>query len=191
MNSQSRSASACRNRLLHVALAVVIVLAVASSVGTAKSLFVIAEIVSYDRPAPVQAYDIGVDGRLTFQAEYGIPFRGAGVIGLAVDSDSESLFVTYENSNRIQVLNAATMTDVRVSTAPGAQDLAGIVYDHDRGLLYCVDRGTENLYAYRWDPVIGTLTNVVGSPFQLKGAQAYGIALDEIDDHLYVANASK
>lgn len=162
-----------------------------AGVTTAKSLYVIAEVTSYDFATPVHAYDIGPDGLLTFQAQYGVPFRGAGTIGLGVDSYSDNLFITFENSSFLQVLDASTLEVARTTSAPGSQDLAGIVYDHGRDLLYCVDRETENLYSYVWDPVKGMLTHVLGSPFLLKGATAYGIALDEMNDLLYVGNASQ
>ncbi len=152
----------------------------------AKSLYMIADIWGF--PSPVQAYNIGVDGRLTYQAEYSIPRHGMGAVGLAIDPDSEHLFVTYENSYAIQLVNARTMTDKGVTWAPSARDLAGIVYDHGKQLLYCVDRRRDTLYVYKWDPTIARLAHAPGSPVQLTGATAWGIALDEIKDLLYVAN---
>ncbi len=172
-------------------LAAMLLLAGAAGVTTAKSLYVIAEVTSYDFATPIHAYDIGPDGLLTFQAEYGVPFRGSGTIGLAVDSYSDNLFITFESSNFLQVLDASTLEVARTTSAPGSQDLAGIIYDHGRDLLYCVDRETGNLYSYVWDPVDGKLNHVLGSPFILKGANAYGIALDEMNDLLYVGNASQ
>lgn len=168
-----------------------LLLAAIAGAAAGKSLYVITEITSFDQPTPIHAYDIDPDGKLTFQAEFGAPFYGAGTIGLAVDSFSDQLFVTFENSNIILLLNATTLKDSDTVAAPNAQDLAGIVYDHGRGLLYCVDRGTTNLYVYQWDPIKVKLNHVPGSPFTLKDAQAYGIALDELNDLLYVANASK
>jgi uncharacterized repeat protein (TIGR01451 family) len=154
----------------------------------AKSLYVIGDIWGF--PSPVQAYNIGVDGKLTFQAEYGIPRHGLGAVGLAIDPDSEHLFVTYENSYTIQLINARTMTDEGITLAPGARDLAGIVYDHGKQLLYCVDRRRGTLYVYDWEPGLVRLAHAPGSPFELAGATAWGIALDEIKDLLYVANNS-
>lgn len=172
-------------------LAAMLLLAITAGVTTAKSVYVITEITSFDFPTPVHAYDIGPDGLLTFQAEYGVPFYGSGTIGLGVDSYADHLFITFESSGFLLVLNASTLEVVRTTSAPGSEDLAGIVYDHGRELLYCVDRKTSNLYSYVWDPAKGKLNHVLGSPFTLKGAEAYGIALDEINDLLYVGNASK
>ncbi len=158
----------------------------------AKSLYVIADIkgASEDGTLPVQAYDIEFDGTLTFQAQHNIPHRMLGAVGMAIDTDSGYVFITYEASNEIQLIEAKTMTDAGTTLAPDATDLAGIVYDHQKGLLYCVDRGTSSLYVYNWQPQITTLNHVSGSPFRLRNASAYGIALDDINDLLYVANAS-
>jgi uncharacterized repeat protein (TIGR01451 family) len=109
---------------------------------------------------------------------------------MAIDSDYGYVFVTYEYSGDIQLLEATTMADAGIVTAPDASNLAGIVYDHENSLLYCVDRRTNNLYVYNWWPDTAMLTHVPGSPFTLEDASAYGIALDEIDDLLYVGNAT-
>jgi uncharacterized repeat protein (TIGR01451 family) len=174
----------------NIAFLVLLVILMSTVINTAsaKSLYVIADI--NGRPTPVQAYNIAIDGTLSFQVERSIPRYGWGAVGMAIDGDSKTLFVTYEESNRIQLINATTMADIGGTLAPGANNLAGIVYDLKKKLLYCVDRRTENLYVYNWDPNAITLTPVSGSPFTLTGAYAYGIALDMTNDLLYVANNS-
>lgn len=173
-------------------LALAISMMAVTNTATAKSLYVIADILGAGPYAtqPVQAYDIGVDGTLAFQAQHDIPHRMLGAIGMAIDADSGYVFITYEASDEIQLLDPITMTDAGTTIAPDAKDLAGVVYDHHKGLLYTVDRGQDRLYVYDWDPKTTTLTHVPGSPFTLRRASAFGIALDEIDDRLYVANAS-
>jgi uncharacterized repeat protein (TIGR01451 family) len=163
------------------------------SLVTAKSLYVIADILgaTSESTQPVQAYDIGKDGTLTFQAEYAIPHQLLGAVGITIDTDSASLFITYEASNEIQLLDARSMMDEGITVAPDASDLAGIVYDHKKKLLYCVDRRSDQLFVYDWDSGAKTLTHVEGSPFSLWTATAFGIALDEIDDLLYVANGTQ
>jgi DNA-binding beta-propeller fold protein YncE len=172
----------------NIAFLVLLVILMSTVINTAsaKSLYVIADI--NGRPTPVQAYNIAIDGTLSFQVERSIPRYGWGAVGMAIDGDSKTLFVTYEESNRIQLINATTMADIGGTLAPGANNLAGIVYDLKKKLLYCVDRRTENLYVYNWDPNAITLTPVSGSPFTLTGASAYGIALDMTNDLLYVSN---
>jgi len=177
---------------IFLALVAITILAMpVTKTALAKSLYVIADIKgsSTDRTQPVQAYDIGVDGTLIFQAQHDIPHSMLGAVGMAIDADHGYLFITYESSGEIQLIEATTMADAGTTRAPDASDLAGIVYDHDKSLLYCVDRRTSNLYVYNWWPDTATLTHVPGSPFTLENAHSYGIALDEIDDLLYVASA--
>ncbi|MFC1781493.1 isopeptide-forming domain-containing fimbrial protein [Planctomycetota bacterium] len=176
-------------KLLFILLFLSLFLGIFTGTATAKSLYVLADINA--DPQPLQAYDIGIDGSLTFQSECMIPVRVIGAVGLAADSDSKYLFVTYEASRLIQLVNLETMTLAGTASAPGASNLAGIVYDHDKKLLYCVDRNKGWLYAFNWDSDIATLSPLSGLPFYLRRATAYGIALDEKNDLLYVANATK
>lgn len=179
-----------KSKALLALLAIAVLTTAVPKTAKAKSLYIIADIRGSSGIQPVQAYDIGVDGTLTFQAQYDIPYRDLGAVGMAIDSDYGYVFITYESSGVIQLLEATTMTNAGTTVAPDAGDLAGIVYDHEKSLLYCVDRGTNNLYVYNWFPDTAKLTHAQGSPFHLENAHAYGIALDEIDDLLYVANAS-
>ena len=154
--------------------------------ASAKSLYVIADINT--APTPILAYDIQ-GNVLVYQATHNVPYYGIGAVGLAIDTDSETLFVTYESSNTIQLLDAKTFADLGTTTAPGASNLAGIVVDQDKGLVYTIDRYTDNLYVYNWDPSTHTLT--LQSSLDLPNAVGlYGIALDEVNDLLYVADGS-
>jgi uncharacterized repeat protein (TIGR01451 family) len=159
---------------------------------TAKSLYVIADKGSLtDATLPVQLYDIGSDGSLTFQAEHDVPQHMLGAVGITIDSDNGFLFITYSRSNEIQLVDARNMTDAGSVEVPEAFDLAGIKYDHKKSRLYCVERGQDLLYVFDWDPQTLTLTQTSDSPVSLWTATAYGIALDEVDGLLYVANGSK
>ncbi len=171
-----------------MAVAVMLSLMATAGMATAKSMYVIAQIISLDGDPPIQVYDIGANGRLTYQTEFDAPLIGAGMVGIAMDSDSGHLFCTYENSGYVLVTDATTLQRRAVLSVQKATNLAGVVYDHKRGLLYCTEFAGGALHALRWDPVEGRLTAVVGSPFTLKVAQAYGIALDEYNDLLYVAS---
>jgi len=191
MKNKNRK-NAIRSNTFLALLAIAILTTAVTKTALAKSLYVIADIKgsSEDRTQPVQAYDIGVDGTLIFQAQHDIPHSMLGAVGMAIDSDYGYVFITYEASGDIQLIEATKMADAGKTRAPDAKDLAGIVYDHEKSLLYCSDRRTDSLYVYNWWPETATLTHVPGSPFALEDATAYGIALDEIDDLLYVANAS-
>ena len=192
MKNKNRKNTIRSNTFL-VLLAITLLTTAVTKTAMAKSLYVIADIRGSitTNKQPVHAYDIGVDGTLIFQAQYDIPYRQLGAVGMAIDSDYGYVFITHENSDEIQLIEATKMADAGTTIAPDASDLAGIVYDHDKSLLYCVDRGENSIYVYNWWPEIATLTHVPGSPFDLPDASAFGIALDEIDDFLYVANASR
>jgi uncharacterized repeat protein (TIGR01451 family) len=99
------------------------------------------------------------------------------------------LFITYEFTNVIQIVNATTLTEPGTTTAIGASNLAGIVFDENNGLLYTVDWSTNRLYVYAWDPATLTLTLQFGGPKVLPNlSDAFGLALDMINNRLYVAD---
>jgi len=150
----------------------------------AKSVYVISSINS--SPSPIQSYDI--QGQtITYQATYGVPKYAGGAVGLTIDTDTNFLFVTYEVSNVIQLVDGATMTGAGSVTAPGASNMAGIVVDQSEGLVYAVDRNTANLYIYNWNTWSHTLT--LKSQLSLSGvSQAHGIALDETRGLLYIGD---
>ena len=174
--------------LFPVFLILTMLVAIVNERADAKSVYVLTDIEA--DPQPLQAYDIGPDGSLTFQKEHYIPRIERGGVGLAIDSDNGYLFVTYEESPEISIVDATTMTNEGRVILEDAENLAGVVYDHEKQLLYCVDRGKSWLYVFRWDAVSLSLEEVSDSPFNLRRATAYGIALDEENDFLYVANAS-
>ncbi len=171
-------------------LLTVFLITAAAVTTSAKPLYVIADKIFADEGGityPLQVYNIGADGTLSLQGEYYFPIYEYGPVGLAVDSDSKYLFVTHQESNIIQIINATKMKAAGTATAPGALSLFGIVYDHDKKRIYCVDRHTDKLHVFDWNANTITLTPVQGSPFTIADARAYEIALDEANDLLYVA----
>jgi uncharacterized repeat protein (TIGR01451 family) len=109
---------------------------------------------------------------------------------LAIDTDSETLFVTFEFSGILKMVDARTMfVPATGVTAPGASNLAGIVVDQELARVYTIDRHTDNLYVYDWDASTTTLTLV--NRYDLPGvSNAFGLALDEVNDILYVTDAT-
>ena len=162
----------------------------AMMVGTAsaKSLYVIANINA--NPTPIQTYDIqGAPNYLVFQATQDVTRFGGGAVGLAIDNISAKLFVTYEISNTIQLLDATNFANLGTTTAPGATNLSGIAVDQGKNKVYTVDRNTNYLYVYSWDSSTNTLTLDGGAPVQLTGVYlAHGLALDEKLGLLYVGD---
>ena len=161
---------------------------ISETVG-AKSLYVIADI-NAPTNIPIEAYDIqSAPIYLFHQNTTHIPDRDGGAVGLAIDSDSGYLFATFEFSNVVDLINGTTMNVIGQVTAPGAINLAGIVVDHDKSLVYTVDRYTDNFYVYDWISSPPTLTLKSGFPIDLPNATGlYGVALDETNDIIYVAD---
>ena len=186
MNSQRRCFLKA-SRVLLVLVAVILMSSMAGSAG-AKSLYVLCNVGGLSQP--LQMYDINADGTLAFQEQYIIPRYNMGASGVAMDSDSGYLFVIYKYWSYILVINSKTMIAKDMIYAPGAQNLAGIAYDYSKNLLYCVDRNRNRVWIFDWNRDNAKLTLVAGSPVTLKNATARGIALDEIDELLYVTNST-
>ncbi len=180
-----------RTNICTLILLLSVLVTVGAHAETTNLLYVLADINA--DPAIIRTYSISAKGRLHEEHQYKIPYYGIGAVGLAIDSDSKHLFVTYEDSAVIQIIDETTMLSKGTFTVegPNSENLAGIVYDHDKQLLYCVRRRQETLFVFDWNPTTATLTPVPGSPFSLKGAAPYGIALDEVNDLLYVANHTR
>lgn len=161
-----------------------------SGIVAAKSLYVITNINA--NPTPMETYDIqAAPTHLVFQATANVPALAGGAVGLALDEDSEKLFVTYEISNTIQLVDARTFAVLSQTTAPGAANLAGIAVDQGVSKVYTVDRNTNNLYVYSWVSSTNTLTLDGGASVTLAGVvQAHGIALDESRGRLYISDAT-
>jgi uncharacterized repeat protein (TIGR01451 family) len=152
----------------------------------AKSLYVIGNINA--SPTPILSYDIQ-DQNIAYQATHNIPRLGGGAVGITIDTDSSTLFVTYEFSGTIQLIDAENMSALGTAAAPGARNLAGIVVDQSKNKVYTVDRASNKLYVYTWNSWINKLTLEPGSPILLSGISgAFGIALDETEEKLYVAD---
>lgn len=172
-------------------LVMILVLGLGPGSAAAKSLYVNADL---NANSPIKAYDIQ-GSTLVYQQTSNT--TGYGGAGLAIDTDSETLFVTFEGSGALKVVDAKTLVvPATYVTAPGASNLAGIVMDQDNQMLYAIDRGTSHLYVYSWDAINKTLQNLVTTaPYYVNlanigGRGAHGIALDEIHDRLYVGDVS-
>lgn len=153
--------------------------------AAAKSLYVNKDL---NANSPIAAYDIdGVTGCLTYQAESS-PTRYGGA-GLTIDTDSETLFVTFEGSGKLDVVDATNLGILSQVTAPGANNLAGIVVDQEKARVYAVNREASAVYVYNWNSATKTLTLVGSGATALSGlTDAYGLALDEENKLLFVGD---
>jgi len=136
------------------------------------------------------------DEQIQFQTTAeNLPHHGTGAVGLALDPDSETLFVTYEDSGRIELVDARAMVYMSRGLTVPATNLAGIVFDQSKQRLCVVKRGTSELYVYVWDAETKTLTLENGTYRTLEHLEypspgAYGLALDETNQHLYVTDST-
>ena len=167
-----------------VVLSLTVVISAGSGTAEAKTLYVVAD----TDESKILAYDIeGTD--LACQADY----DSNTDLAIAIAIDEDFLFITFENQNDIEVVNAKTMRKVDTVEAAGASNLAGIVADSGKQKVYVVDRGDKYLYVYDWYPNVPELVPV-GDPVVLDGliysqqGGAWGLAIDEVNSRLYVTS---
>ncbi len=182
-----------KNQFLKIFFPILCVLAVAMAGPAAgKSLYLIAN----HHTKQFDAWNIEAPGSVppvTYQATYNLTHAGdpgdvAVWVDPATDPPEAILFITSEFDYGVELVDAKTMTSL--GWVLGAHGLAGITMDNTNGILYTVDRDTDDLYAYDWDPVAKTLTPIPGmNPFNLPNCLgAFGISLDDISGILYVAD---
>lgn len=153
-----------------------------------KSLYVIADIKPPSSTVPIRIYAIrAAPQHLVYQTTQHVTLHGSGAIGLAIDSESQTMFITYENTNVIQIINATTFAVLGTIMAVEASNLAGIAYDSSKNLLYAVNRLTNRLLIYRWNSTSCELT-LEKCVTLTNSSRAYGIAIDDIHGILYVAD---
>ena len=184
-----------KDRILFFVVPVVCMLLLATAgLVSAKSLYVVAN----HHTGQFDAYDIkapGVSPPIAYQARYGLTHADDPAdVGVWMDVGSDppegALFITSEFDAGVELVDAKTMTSL--GWVDGAQDLAGIDVDDVNNVIYTVDRATNDLYVYDWDPVARTLALRAGFPIDLPNCNssgAWGLALDEISGYFYVADA--
>lgn len=154
--------------------------------ASAKSMYVISGL-----SRPLKSYDIGGNGKLTYQAQNNITYYSGGAVDLTIDTDSKVLFVVYEFSNRINIVDATTMKSLGTTTMPmGSARAAGIVYDHTNKRLYAAYRGYGKVFSFAWNAVTKKLTYL--GTFGLSSCRnIHGLALDEANGIMYAGCVSK
>jgi DNA-binding beta-propeller fold protein YncE len=114
--------------------------------------------------------------------------------GMAVDSDTNTLFVVFERGNGgIEVLNGTTLLTYGLyytGIHGGFYDMIGLAVDSTNNLLYTIEREYNQLYVYHYDDASPwVLTLEPGYPVTLPGLSgAAGITLDDVSGYLYVAD---
>ena len=174
-----------RNRTVVALMVGLLTVGLLGSVS-AKSLYVVASLSS---STPLKAYNINpTTGLITLQTTYSVSGYSGGAVDITIDSDSGILFVVYEFSNVINIVDGKTMKSVGTTTMPvSSARSAGIVYDHVRKRLYVAYRSKGTIYSYSWNAGTKKLTYI--GNFSLSGVSStYGIDLDEGKGLLYVGS---
>ncbi|MHC4462861.1 MAG: post-COAP-1 domain-containing protein [Planctomycetota bacterium] len=112
---------------------------------SAQSLYLVSE---HDQSL-FDAWNINPDGTATQQATYTLQ-HSTEPAGIAVDGDSQTIFITGENNGGVELVDAVTLTYIGASSGP--VDLAGIDVDDAANIIYTVQRWSDYLYVYDWDP---------------------------------------
>lgn len=121
-----------QKRILRI-LSVIILALTFTQTTQAKSVYVITD----TEDSNLAAYKIE-DANLVWQTNYicaSHPGGDTGAVGLAIDESEygDFLFVTFEGSNIIEMVNAKTMvSEENPVTEPNATNLAGIAFDQTK-----------------------------------------------------------
>ena len=184
--------------------AIVVVFLSIQSMSQAKTVYAIPS----HSEGVLNAYTILDDpvGQVEYRDYYDISL--VTPVDVTVDVDSDILFITAENRNDVELINARTFRKIDLVKAHEATNLAGIVLDYidpNTTRLYTVNRGYSHLFVYDWDAASRDLTLIKPDPndpanpkygeetdyFLLDANDvnctgAYGLALDDVNNRLYV-----
>ncbi len=126
----------------------IIAIAMSNLVYAEESLYVISYMVS----GVLKTYEIEGNSLILQNTNY--TALDDAKVGITVhESDyGKWLFCTFEGLDKIELVDAETLDSDSIKTIPNATNLAGIVIDNNRSKLYAVDRYTNHLYSYSWEP---------------------------------------
>jgi len=174
-----------------VVLAVSAIAMIGNASASPKSMYLIAN----HHTAQFDAWEIKPDGTVEYQKTYNLTYA-TDPAGISMDEDSATLFVTTEFSPpgktvTVEMVDATTMTPIGYVDT-GVDDIAGIDVDQVNDIVFAVLRNTNWLYVFDWDNATRTLTLRSGYPKRLGNcSNAFGVALDEFRDTLWVADSDE
>jgi fimbrial isopeptide formation D2 family protein len=148
--------------------------------AAAKSLYLCSE----HHQSQFDAWNVNPNGTVIKQATYTLMYA-TDPAGIAIDEDSETIFITSEFSGGVEIVDPVTLTYLGVSSGPS--NLAGIAVDDADDIVYTVQRSSPDLYIYRWDSASLTLVHLATITLP-NCIGAFGLALDEFTDILWVAD---
>jgi len=135
-----------------------------------------------------------INNELKYQTEtqLGMP-EGSGAVGLAIDPDSWTIFVSYDGSKNIGVIDARLMKPEEDPVVIAPWELAGIVWDNTVDRLYGIRRegstSLDNIVIYKWNSYLKELSQD-GDTIKLPSFpnNGLGITLDENEGLLYATD---
>ena len=160
---------------------------------SAKSMFAIGNM--YGAPSTVIiSYDLQHEG-IQKQEILNIPSHGTGAYDICVEPYNELLFISFRNSNIIEIVNASLLTSRGYAEIGEISNPASIKYYNETNTLYALERNTNKLYNYIWHyhdttfayenaftPYYTELDNIVSGQ---------DLAFDDQNMLLYVADSSQ
>jgi len=175
--------------ILVVSLSIISITQIVFGGTDSKSAFIISK---HSSPSEAQAFIIN-NNQVTYQAQVSIDTynQGYGAVGNAVWVDKELMFVTYESSPMVVWASTKTLEKVGEFNT-GISSCAGIAVDEEKEKIYLVRRSTEDLYVYSFDDSSNTLILEDQNDLSTSSGyiDAWGLALDEDNDLLYVSDGT-
>ena len=184
MSTKQRINYSLRGFLLFCAMVLLILTSVFVGNSYANSVYLSAR----HHNSEFDAWNINADGTVTKKATYILQHStdpaGIGIDAITLD-ENPVIFISSEGSDGLEIVDPITMTYMDVSSGPS--NLAGVDVDDEDDIIYALERQTNKLYIFIWDPVAKTLTQdaVINLPNMSYG---YGIAFDDSRDILWVSD---
>jgi uncharacterized repeat protein (TIGR01451 family) len=172
-----------------IVMAVVLLILAIPNTGLTRSAYLAAN----HHTGQFDAWNVDPFGTPTKQWTLGLSYA-TDPAGIAVHEewnagvlDWSAVFITSEFSGGVEVVDPRSLTTLGISSGPS--DLAGIDVHDDTYIVYSVQRMTNKLYIFQYDPVAIAINQI--DLIYLPGcSQAMGIALDESRDTLWVADTA-
>ena len=160
---------------------------------SAKSMFAIGNM--YGAPTTViLSYDLQLEG-IQKQELLNIPNHGTGAYDMSVEPYNELLFISFRNSNVVEVVYAPLLTSWGFAELGEITNPASIKYNNETNTLLALERNTNKLYPYTWhyQDITFTFTNPFAPYYtELENiVSGQDLAFDEENNLLYVADSTQ
>lgn len=164
--------------LRRVALLILLVSCICDS-AEAKSVYAITD---HNR-GMLKVYKI--EGDQLLKCRIGAEFSSA--VDVTVDSNLKLLFITFEENANIVWADAETIEQKGFITIAGSSQLAGVVADETKQMVYALERGSNRLYICDWNDVEEKL-ELINTVTLTDLGGGLGMTLDKNTRRLYVTN---